>query len=318
MFFSAKTKMELSGIKLENKCCQYAALSAIIRMTGSIDIKGKDKLNLKIVSGNADVIRYAFKIIKKLFNITPVLMMKKKRRLKKNNVYALVIESSDESMKVLKDLNIMDYTSDKGFRFNYGIDDLKVKNVCCKRSYLRGAFLGGGSITNPEKTYHLEFLCHNYKHAKDLCVLINSFGLKSKIVERKDYFIVYLKESEQISHLLNVMGAHSSLLEMENIRVIKDVRNTVNRLVNCDTANLNKTINASMRQIKNIRYIEQKIGLNKLNKPLREIAELRLQYPDVSLKELGEMLVPPITKSGVNHRLRKIDRIADDIKKPHN
>ncbi|HHU69266.1 MAG TPA: DNA-binding protein WhiA [Thermoanaerobacterales bacterium] len=318
MFFSSKTKMELSSIKLENSCCQHAALSAVIRMTGSIEIRGKDKLNLKIVSENADVIRYAFKIIKRLFNITPLLMMKKKRRLKKNNVYALVIESSDDSIKVLKDLKILHYTSDKGFHLHYGIDDSMVKNSCCKRAYLRGAFLGGGSITNPEKTYHLEFLCHNYKYASDLSILINSFGLKSKIVERKDYFVVYLKKSEQISHLLNVMGAHSSLLEMENIRVIKGVRNAVNRLVNCDTANLNKTINASMRQVENIKYIEQKIGLKKLSKPLREIAELRLQHPDVSLKELGEMLVPPISKSGVNHRLRKLDSIADDIKNSHN
>ncbi|HHY14053.1 MAG TPA: DNA-binding protein WhiA [Thermoanaerobacterales bacterium] len=318
MLFSSRVKMELASIKSENRCCQYACLSSVIRMVGSIEIKGSNKFNLKIVTRNGYLIRHTFRTIKKLFDIVPKLMVKKTKRLKKNNIYILLIESSSDTKEILKALNILHFNPNMGFYINYGIDKNTVKNHCCKRAYLRCAFLGGGSITDPGKTYHLEFTCSNYKFAKDLSMLINSFGLKSKIIERKKYFMVYLKESEQISHMLNVMGAHSSLLEMENIRVIKGVRNTVNRLVNCDTANLNKTINASIRQVENIKLIEKKVGLKKLSKPLREIAELRLQFPDVSIKELGEMLQPPISKSGANHRLRKINYIATEIKKAGN
>ncbi|NPV42830.1 MAG: DNA-binding protein WhiA [Firmicutes bacterium] len=314
MSFSSKAKKELSCIKVDDKCCQLAELSAIFKMTGSIEIKGKNRLAVKIVTENADIIRFAFKVIKKQFNLAPVLMVRKKRKLKRSNIYILVLTPFMDSKKVLEALGILHESLQEGIHFHYGIDEFLIQKDCCKRSYLRGAFLGGGSLSDPEKTYHLEFICHNREYSRDLSKLINSFGLKSKIVERKGYFVVYLKEGEQISNLLNIIGAHSALLNMENIRVIKDVRNNINRLVNCETANMNKTIDASIRQINNINYIKDNIGLKKLSRPLQEIAELRLNYPDISLKELGEMLVPPISKSGVNHRLRKIEQIANKIR----
>ncbi len=147
-----------------------------------------------------------------------------------------------------------------------------------------------------------------------MCNLINEFGLNAKTIERKNNFVVYLKEGDQIVNLLNIIGAHSALLDLENIRIYKDMRNNINRIVNCETANLSKTINAAVRQIENIRYLESNYGLAKLSPSLREIAELRLKNPDASLRELGEMLEPPIGKSGVNHRLRKLDKIAEDLK----
>ena len=147
-----------------------------------------------------------------------------------------------------------------------------------------------------------------------MCKLINSFGLNSKVIQRKNSFIIYIKEGEQIVDLLNIVGAHTSLLELENIRIMKEMRNNVNRLVNCETANLSKTVNAAVRQVESIKLIQSTIGLKRLPKNLQEVAELRLSYPDESLKELGEMLDPPVGKSGINHRLRKIEKIAEEIR----
>ena len=158
------------------------------------------------------------------------------------------------------------------------------------------------------------FRSSNEEHSKDLSNVINSFGLNSKIVIRKENYVVYIKEGEQIVDLLNIIGAHQALLKLEDIRVLKNVRNNINRIVNCETANLGKTIDASMRQVENIKYIDQRIGLNKLPNNLREIAELRLEYDDASLKELGMMLSPPVGKSGINHRFRKIEQLADELR----
>ena len=152
-------------------------------------------------------------------------------------------------------------------------------------------------------------------YANELSKLINSYGLNSKVIQRKSNFIIYIKEGEQISDLLNIIGAHSSLLQLENIRIMKDMRNNINRIVNCETANLSKTVNAAVRQIESINLINKEIGLKRLPKNLRDMAELRLKYPDVSLKELGEMLNPPVGKSGVNHRLRRIEKIAEELSK---
>lgn len=179
--------------------------------------------------------------------------------------------------------------------------------------YKRG-FFRGGSISNPEKTYHLEFVTHNEEYAKDLSNLINSYNLNSKVIKRKNSYIIYLKEGEQIVDLLNIIGAHASLLELENVRIMKEMRNNVNRLVNCETANLSKTVNAAVRQVESIKFIEREIGLGRLPKNLRDVAELRIKYPDESLRELGKMLNPPVGKSGVNHRLRRIEKIADELK----
>ncbi|NMB28168.1 MAG: DNA-binding protein WhiA, partial [Tissierellia bacterium] len=163
-----------------------------------------------------------------------------------------------------------------------------------------------------------EFVTNREEHGEDLSNIINSFNLNSKIVIRKENHVVYLKEGEQIADILNIIGAHQSLLKFEDIRIFKDMRNNINRLVNCETANLGKTINASLRQVENIQYIDNRIGIEKLPKNLQEIALLRLKYREASLKELGKMLEPPVGKSGVNHRLRRIDEIAEDLKGKEN
>ncbi|MBR4513597.1 MAG: DNA-binding protein WhiA [Lachnospiraceae bacterium] len=195
------------------------------------------------------------------------------------------------------------------------IEPILVERSCCKQAFIRGSFIAAGSLTNPEKEYHFEIALLSRELAMLLMKLIKDFNIEPKLVERKKYHVVYVKESQEIADLLTLMGAHVSLLDMENIRIIKDMKNRVNRRVNCETANLNKTVSAAVRQVNDIEYIEQTRGLKSLPESLYEIAVLRLEQPDMALKDLGEMLNPPIGKSGVNHRLRKISEIADDIRR---
>lgn len=313
MSFSSITKNELSRIYPENECCKIAELASLIRTIGTISIYGHHRVSLSLTTENASTARLIFRLIKDLYGITTEVMVRRNSHLKKALNYLIIVSDKTSAEKILLDTKLLEY-SDEGISVNYGIKGILVKNKCCKRAYIRGAFLGGGSISDPEKAYHLEFVTHSMDHAKDLSRLINYYHLHSKIIARKNNFVVYLKEGEQIVDVLNIMGAHSSLLNLENIRVYKDIRNRVNRLVNCETANLTKTINASLRQVENINYIKESVGLDYLPNNLKEVAEKRLNYPDVSLKELGQMLDPPVGKSGVNHRLRKIEEIVSKLK----
>ena len=188
-----------------------------------------------------------------------------------------------------------------------------LKRSCCKRAFLRGAFLASGSISDPEKSYHFEIVCQNPEQAALLQELFESFELDAKIVQRKKYYITYLKEGAQIVDALNVMGAHVALMNLENVRILKEMRGSVNRIVNCETANINKVVGAACRQVEDIRYIQSRIGLDELPPALREMALLRLEYPDTSLKDLGELCDPPVGKSGVNHRLRKLGELAKKL-----
>ena len=312
MSFSAKVKGELGRYTEMSKEEALAQISAMMKVSGTIAFNGKG-LSFKITTENPTSARLVFTLLKEHFQIHSKLMVKKSNSLKKNNIYMVVIDEEMGVRELLKETGIFKEV-DGGITLDYRIDEKMVETDDEKRAYIRGAFLGGGSVTNPEKNYHLEFVTHSEEYAHDLCELINSCGLNSKVIQRKNSFIVYIKEGEQIVDILNIMGAHSCLLELENIRIMKEMRNNVNRLVNCETANLSKTVNAAVRQVESIKLIQSKIGLKRLPQNLREIAELRLEYPDESLKELGEMLTPPVGKSGVNHRLRKIEKIAEELR----
>lgn len=199
------------------------------------------------------------------------------------------------------------------FRLGTQNQRLLVQQTCCKRAFIRGAFMAAGSISDPSKSYHFEIVCKNERQAKLLQELMNSFETDAKIVVRKRHYVVYLKEGSQIVDMLNVMEAYVSLMNLENVRILKEMRNTVNRKVNCETANINKTVSAAVKQMEDINKIQNTIGFERLSAPLREIAQLRLEYPDATLKELGAFLDPPVGKSGVNHRLRKLSLIAEDL-----
>ncbi|MFB4164532.1 DNA-binding protein WhiA [Alteribacillus sp. JSM 102045] len=308
--FAAMTKKELTQLETDD-CCAKAELAALIRMNGSISFGNKEML-LDVSTENAAIARRIYMLIKKVYKGTVVeLMVRKKMRLKKNNVY--LVRISEDARELLSDLSIME----DGYRFIRSISSDIIKMNCCKRAYLRGAFLAGGSVNHPEtSSYHLEIFSFYEEHNKALRDLLNEFHLPSKSLERKKGFILYIKESEKITEFLNVVGAHQALLYFEDVRIMKDMRNSVNRLVNCETANLNKTVGAALRQVENIQLVDNEIGLQNLPEKVREIAELRVKHQDVTLKELGEM-VPngPVSKSGVNHRLRKIDQLAEKIRK---
>jgi DNA-binding protein WhiA len=305
--FAAQTKKELTLIEAE-PCCEKAELSALIRMNGSVQLSSQ-RVILDISTENAAIARRIYTLLKKTFQLHAELLVRKKMRLKKNNVYIVRVPS--QVQELLSELRIVS----EGFMFTPGIDKEIIRNNCCKRAYLRGAFLAGGSVNNPEgSSYHLEIASIYEEHCRSLCRLANRFDLNARCIERKKGFVLYLKEGEKIIEFLSIIGAHQALLRFEDVRIMKDMRNSVNRIVNCETANLNKTIGAAVRQIENIRLLQKNIGLENLPEKLREVAKIRLQHPDMNLKEVGDMLKGNVSKSGVNHRLRKIDEMAEKLR----
>ncbi|HEX7056333.1 MAG TPA: DNA-binding protein WhiA [Bacilli bacterium] len=308
MSFAAETKKELTMIE-DEPCCERAELSALIRMNGTVKLSSHQRVVLDISTENAAIARRIFTFIKRMFGIQGELIVSKKMRLKKNNIYAVRIPHRVQ--EVLAELFIVS----EGFQFTPGIDKRIISKPCCKRAYLRGAFLAGGSVNNPEgASYHLEIASMYEEHSRALCGLANRFRLNARCIERKKGFICYMKEGEKIIEFLSIIGAHQALFRFEDVRIMRDMRNSVNRIVNCETANLNKTIGASVRQIENIRLLEKEIGLENLPDKLREVAEIRLTHPDMNLKEVGELLRDKVSKSGVNHRLRKIEEMAEKIR----
>lgn len=310
MSFSIQTKNELARVFPEKTCCQLAELAALVRLDGSIQINPNQKLSLQVYSESAATARKILRLTKSVFEVYTEIRVQRKFRLRKNNVYLVRIPPQSSVREIIKDLGLIDDT----MMIQPGISEYLIKKYCCKRSYLRGVFLGSGSVNDPEGTYHLEMITSDEIYAQAIVDLINTFQLNAKVSLRKNWWVIYLKESDQIVEFLNIIGAHTALLNFENVRIVKGMRNQVNRLVNCETANLNKTVNAALRQVENIKLIAETTGLDRLPVRLREIAELRIKHPDISLKELGEMLEPAVGKSGVNHRMRRLDEIAEQIK----
>lgn len=309
--FAAQTKKELTMIT-QPDCCKHAELSALIRMNGAVQLSNQ-RMTLDISTENAAIARRIYIQIKDIFNLQAELLVRKKMRLKKNNVY--IVRLPHKVQEVLSAL----YIVQEGFNFTPGIDPRIIRKNCCRRAYLRGAFLAGGSVNNPEgSSYHLEIASMYEQHCHALCELSNRYELNARCIERKKGYIFYLKEGEKIIEFLNIIGAHQALLKFEDIRIMRDMRNSVNRIVNCETANLNKTIGAAIRQIENIKFLDSQLGLDSLPDKLREVAEVRLQHPDLNLTEVGEMLKTKVSKSGVNHRLRKIDELAEKYRKSLN
>ncbi|MHA6251795.1 DNA-binding protein WhiA [Oceanobacillus sp. CAU 1775] len=308
MSFASEIKKELTGMETEKEE-QIAELSALIRMNGVVSFS-RHHYTLDVQTENAAIARRIYTLIKANFTQTIEILVRRKMKLKKNNIY--IVRMKDDAISFLKELKIME----DPHQTIQAISPEIINNTDTKRAYLRGAFLAGGSINNPEtSSYHLEIYNFHEEHNNSLSELLNTFGLRSRTLERKHGFIVYIKEAEKITEFLSLIGAHNALFRFEDVRIVRDMRNSVNRLVNCETANLNKTIGAAFRQIENIKLIERTVGLEQLPEKLQEIALLRMEHEDVSLKELGELVSNgKISKSGVNHRLKKIDEYADKIR----
>lgn len=312
MSFSLKVKEELVTAIGNARHCQIAELAAIISMCGQV-LHKKNEFIIKITTENIFVAKKCQILAKKTFGIEAETNVRYNTHTRKNRIYNLYICDTSISLKILQAVRLLNKQNEPDENMTL-TDTVGISNMCCKRSYLRGAFLCSGSISDPEKFYHLEIVCSNEKQAIQIRDAILSFDLDARIVKRRKYYVVYLKEGSQIVDMLNIMGAYVSLMNLENVRIVKEVRNTVNRQVNCETANLGKTISAAVKQTEDITYIKETIGLDSLSEGLSEIALLRLEHPDMPLKELGQLLTPTVGKSGVNHRLRKIGIIADELR----
>ncbi len=311
--FSGKIKEELARHWSEARHCQIAEIAAIVSMCGRVCISSREEYSIKVRTENLSVARKCFTLLQKTFNIKAEILVLRNKN-KENVSYAVFVKRHEDAVKVLQASKLMDEDGEISEEFSV-VKNLIIQHSCCKRAFIRGAFLAAGSMSNPEKSYHIEIVCAAEKKAEQLKDIINRFGLDAKVIVRKKSYVVYLKEGSQIVDLLSVMEAPVALMEMENIRILKEMRNSVNRKVNCETANINKTVSAAVKQADDIRYIRDTIGLGALPEGLQEIAGLRLEYPNATLKELGDLLLVPLGKSGVNHRLRKLSEIAEDLKK---
>jgi len=312
MSFSGSVKEELLGCIDNARHCRIAEVAAVLAFDGEIVRLPSGGIDLRVSSENESLVRKYFTLLEKTFTMRNSVSIDD-RITKKNNRFVVELEEPESTVKILQAVKLLgnDRTPQVSDAL---VNQMVVQRNCCRRAFIRGAFLCAGSISDPEKFYHFEIVCGSKAKAVQLMELIQSFEVDAKIVQRKKYYVVYVKEGAQIVELLGIMGAGVSLMNLENVRILKDMRNTVNRKVNCETANINKTVNAAVKQVEDILYIRDTAGLDSLPENLEETALLRLEYPQASLKELGALLSTPVGKSGINHRLRKICSIANELR----
>ncbi len=310
--FSSNVKEELSRQLSTARHCQIAEIAAIINLCGRVHRLGHDRFCIKIHTENAPVARKYFTLLKKTFNIRTDVSVGQGMGTRRSRSYTVEVRNHTDALWVLQAAKLVERRGNEWESLPLVQNMVTLQN-CCKRAFIRGAFLAAGSISDPQRFYHFEIACGARARADQLQGLIRSFDLDARIVKRKKYFVVYIKEGSQIVDILNVMEAPVSLMELENIRILKEMRGSVNRQVNCETANIHKTVSAAVRQVEAIKVIRDKIGFDRLPENLQEIARLRLARPEATLKELGEALDPPVGKSGVNHRLRKLGIMAEKL-----
>jgi len=308
MSFSGDIKEELLCVSGNSRHCQLAELAAYVRFCGRPAEGGNGEKSLRLQTENKIVARKCFTLLKKTFKIYVDVTARSSSVSNGNITYLLRIDEHPMRAKVAEALKLT------GEENEDGVSPILLKNSCCKRAFLRGAYLAAGSMSDPYKGYHLEIVCQKPQLAQQMRKLLQDFELDAKTVLRKKYYVVYIKEGENIADFLNIIEAHKALMEFENTRIYKGVRNMVNRKVNCDAANINKTVTAAARQVEDIEYIRRVHGLDKLPEHLREMAYVRLENPEVPLGELGKLLDPPVGKSGVNHRLRKLGEFAKSLR----
>ena len=306
MSFSLDLKKELITRTDTGIHCKMAELAGILSVNARF-IEAEDT-KTEILSIRADNEELAGKISRLLYNIFDKKFSFDSKYVELKHGYRIIISDCDivEQLKAKLKLKRNDCYAEPG--------QTVVQQTCCKKAYVRGTFLSGGSISSPEKQYQLEIACTTEENANRLISILKSLHLEARSIKRKNRFIVYIKDGDTISDFLGITGGMNSLLEFENIRILKDIRNSINREVNCDTANINKVVNAASKQIDDINLIIEKKGLDSLPEQLKTVAEARLEYPHLSLSELGEKLNQPLGKSGVNHRLKKISEIAEKMR----
>ena len=311
MSFAADARGEIAHTECENSCCARSELCAALLASGGISFHGRNRYRLSLAASDATIVRRYFTMVKKYFDVTGELRVLKTEKLSGMTRYQLVLPE-EASLMLLDEIKLLDAEGLFGIREKCAPEI--VENDCCALAFLRAAFLFCGTITNPEKAYHIEFSAPNEQFAQTVMELLRKFEVSAKKACRKAKEVVYLKGSDGISDVLTLLGAHKSMLAMENIKITKGLRNQVNRQMNCDNSNITRSMLTAERQIADIQLIEEEIGLDRLSGTLREIAELRLANPETSLSGIGELMNPPLGKSGVNSRLRKLTQIANKLR----
>lgn len=310
MSFSSDVKEELSRVVTHEECCKMAELTGFLITNCSIAKEDGDFI-LRMSTENAAAIRRVYNAFKSLYGIIPITNIEKEKTFN-DSLYQLKIIDKDDLEKFFKNSLINIDT-----RLQIIIDDHGKINEkeCCTRSFLRGVFMGGGSMADPNHMYHLEVVASNMENASFINGIMNDMGLNAKTIKRKKDYVVYIKGAERISDFLASIGSNKGILEFEQVRVIKEVKNRVNRLNNFENANLEKTIDTALTQIEDIMVIRKNRKFQKLPEPLKEIALLRLEYRDDTYTQLGEKLNPPLSRAGVSHRFKKIKEIADELRR---
>ena len=339
MSFSGDIKRELQYASVNARHCQIAELAGFLTFLGRIRLVAEeteqaehDRLELIFTTENRAVAARVQMLVQRLLyrseknekskRLQPKVSVSRGKHLPENKSFCVCIQEYSAITEILAACKQSEWIeiAEDAFAANAPLaaDARVCQKDCCKRALIRSCFMAAGSMSNPELSYHFEIACRTTGQAEQLRELINSYQLEAKVIQRKKYEVVYVKESEQIADLLNLMGAHGKLLEFEELRVVKDVRNSINRKVNCEVANQNKTVQAAQSQVTDIEYIQRTKGLSSLPDNLLETAELRLEYPDLPLQELCTYFKKPIGKSGLNHRLRKLKEIAAQIREERN
>ena len=301
MSYSSDVKNELARLEGQKPCCEKAELVGVLRMSGALVLRGK-LIGIHFSTENAALARRVLQVLKTNYQVQTEVVITRSRRLKKNNRYQVEVLPDSRVAEALRELQIL--PSEEAAKSKL------LGRACCRKAFLRGVFMAGGSVSRPSGDYHMEIVTENEELARLILKIMNGFSLSARMTDRKNDFIVYLKDGDHIIDFLSIIGAHQSLLEFENVRIVKEMRNNVNRQVNCETANLNKVIRASVLQVACIRFLQSHDGYDQLPQKLKETAELRMQHPDISLNDLVEFTDGSVGKSGLNHRLKKIQQIA--------
>ena len=274
MSYSSEVKNELARLEGQKPCCEKAELLGVLRLSGALVLRGKN-IGIHFSTENAALARRVLQVLKSNYPVQTEVVITRSRRLKKNNRYQVEVIPDSNVAKALQELQILPSGEDE--RQNL------LRKACCRKAFLRGVFMAGGSVSRPAGDYHLEIVTENEELARLIVKIMHGFSLSAKMTDRKNNYIVYLKDGDHITDFLSLIGAHQALLEFENVRIVKDMRNQVNRRVNCETANLNKVIRASVLQVACIRYLQEHGRYDLLPEKLKEAAELRMRYPDISL-----------------------------------
>lgn len=304
MSYSSEAKEELCRFEPESVCCLLAELSGIVSVAGSVIYRGGGEKRLSVETENPAVARRALRLFRDVFDVQPEIFTLERARLGGRSATRVEL-AGEEASFALEGCGI-------AVDQRRAVPKEVTARKCCRRAFLRGVFLACGSVTDPDKEYHLEFVLGDEAFGASLVRLLSRFGLAAHTAKRRQTTLVYLKGQTDITDLLSLMGAQSARFAMEDAYIRKAFRNNANRAVNCDSANVQRAVTAASRQIEAIERLLAVRGATSLPPALRQTAEVRLAHPEMSLEELGQALDPPIGKSGVNHRLRRLEALAEE------